>query len=127
MLELFANCKEKSCTQIKNKTWIEKIQNRGSMALQSWGPALRISHTRQAENEKEDVVLSSKEPCSYLVPKHNTTSAILQCFSAGSISFGGKASCRERERERERFLSEMCFEEIKKIIHWCHPISFPIF
>jgi hypothetical protein len=86
------------------------------MALQSWGPALRISHTRQAENEKEDVVLSSKEPCSYLVPKHNTTSAILQCFSAGSISFGGKASCRERERERERDFSAKCaLKKLKKV------------
>lgn len=30
----------------------------------------------------------------YLVPKHNTRSAVLQCFSAEFISLGGKASCR---------------------------------
>ena len=30
----------------------------------------------------------------YLVPRHNTTSAVLQCFSAGFISLGGKASCK---------------------------------
>lgn len=38
----------------------------------------------------------------YLVPKHNTRSAILQCFSAGSISLGGKASFQRKWRSELR-------------------------
>ena len=38
-----------------------------------------------------------KKSCYYLVPRHNTISACLQCFSAGFISFEGNASCTYKD------------------------------
>jgi len=48
---------------------------------------------KRKKKKKMVAVIRNKSCYYYLVPKHNTISACLQCFSAGFISFGGSASC----------------------------------
>lgn len=61
-------------------------------------------HNYREEMKKKTLsLIRNKSRYYYLVPKHNTISACLQCFSAGFISFGGNASCTYNDIRREIF------------------------